>query len=163
MGPEHARPAGSAGTVHALHVPRRMHGGPLPPGLRRAVQWCSTALWLSGGAWLILHYFFASVGEFGPTPNSTEPAVLRVHGWIAVSAVFLSGWVTAAHVIPRWYGPRRISGIALVAVVVVLILTGYALYYTTGHLNGIATAAHELVGVTALVAALAHWLKRASQ
>jgi hypothetical protein len=134
------------------------------PGLRRAVQWCSTALWLSGGAWLILHYVFANAGEFGSTPNSAEPAVLRVHGWIAVGAVFLAGWVTAMHVGPRWSaGPRRVSGIVLAAVAVVLILTGYALYYTTGNLNGIAAATHEVIGVIALVAALAHWLKRALQ
>jgi hypothetical protein len=134
------------------------------PGLRLAVQTCSTLLWLSGGAWLTLHYFFASRGQFGSTPNAAEPALLTVHGCIAVASVFLLGWLTATHVVPRWgTGPRRPTGIVLAVVAAVLTLTGYALYYTTDTLNGLAAAIHEIVGVAALVAALAHWLKRSSQ
>jgi len=164
MRPRPARLTGAAGTAHAPHVPRRAHGGPMHPALGLAVQACSTLLWLSGGAWLTLHYFFASPGDFGSTPNSAEPTLLTVHGWIAVASVFLLGWVTAAHVVPRWAtGPRRPSGITLAAVAAVLTVTGYALYYTTDTLHGVAAAIHEIIGVVALVAALAHWLKRASQ
>ena len=119
MRPRPARLTGAAGTAHAPHVPRRAHGGPMHPALGLAVQACSTLLWLSGGAWLTLHYFFASPGDFGSTPNSAEPTLLTV--------------------------------------------TGYALYYTTDTLHGVAAAIHEIIGVVALVAALAHWLKRASQ
>jgi hypothetical protein len=108
--------------------------------------------------WLVLHYGFAQRSAFGTLPNPSEPAVMRMHGLLAVGGVFILGWITAGHVSERWRSrPRRFSGLLLAASGAVLILSGYALYYTTGSPHEAAALAHEILGVGALIVALAHW------
>src|SRR5581483_4282147 len=75
---------------------------PMRAGLRVAIYTVFGALWASGCLWLLLHEFFTHPGDFGPVPNPWEPAILRLHGWIAVAAVFLLGWITAGHISDRW-------------------------------------------------------------
>ena len=41
----------------------------MSPALRRALYAAFGLLWLTGCAWLVLHYFFRTAGEFGPTPH----------------------------------------------------------------------------------------------
>ena len=134
---------------------------PLAGPLRLAVYTAAALLWLSGVLWLVLHYAFAQAGPFGPLPNPWEAGVMRVHGVLAVGGVFLLGWITAAHVKERWPSERnRLSGLTLAAIAAVLVLSGYALYYTTGSPHEGAALVHEGLGVCALVAALAHWWRR---
>jgi len=126
--------------------------------LRSAVIVAFGALWLTGCLWLVLHYFFAQPSDFGAVENSWSPAILRIHGWIAVSGVFLLGWITARHVSDRWpHMIKRASGISMATVAAILALTGYALYYTTDRLHDAAGVAHEIIGVAALLFALTHW------
>jgi len=130
----------------------------MSPVLRTLVYGAAALLWTSGVVWLVLHYGFAQHTAFGPLPNPWEPALMRVHGLLAVAAVFLLGWITAGHVSERWQSrPRRISGLLLAAIGLVLIVSGYALYYTTGSPHEAAALAHEILGVAALIAAFAHW------
>lgn len=115
-------------------------------------------LWGSGCFWLVLHYFFAQPSDFGPLQHPWAPVILRIHGWIAVAAVFLLGWIMARHISDRW--PRmikRVSGLAIAGVAAVLALTGYALYYTTDHLHDTAGLVHEVLGAAAILFALVHW------
>ncbi len=115
-------------------------------------------LWLSGCYWLVLHYFFASASDFGPLQNPWEPVVLRIHGWLAVGGVYLLGWVTARHVSERWpHTIKRASGIAITGLALLLVITGYALYYTTDRLHDDAAFVHELLGGAAIAFALTHW------
>ena len=44
-------------------------------------------LWLSGAAWLLLHYYGQVAGEFGPETNPLEPWFLRVHGLVLIPAL----------------------------------------------------------------------------
>ena len=46
-------------------------------------------LWLSGALWLLLDWVFPQRNEFGLLPNPWEAPLLRVHGLVAVAAVFL--------------------------------------------------------------------------
>jgi len=118
-------------------------------------------LWLSGCYWLVLHFFFSKPSDFGAIQHPWAPAVLKVHGWIAVVSVFLLGWVTARHVSDRWnQSAKRTSGTAIASMAIVLAITGYALYYTTDHLHDMAGFAHEVLGGGAIVLALAHWKRR---
>jgi hypothetical protein len=72
--------------------------------------------------------------------------------------VFLIGWMTAAHVTARWASDRnRRSGLALGSTALLLVFSGYALYYTTGSLHDAGGALHEAIGVLSPAAALAHW------
>jgi hypothetical protein len=115
-------------------------------------------LWLSGCYWLLLHYFYARPSDFGPVQHPWEPGVLRIHGWIAVAGVFLLGWITAQHVSDRWQQTiKRVSGVATASAAALLSLTGYALYYTTDRLHGLAGAAHEVLGGAAILLAMTHW------
>jgi hypothetical protein len=137
----------------AVQYPQRMSGG-----LRFAVMLTFGALWLSGCYWLLLHYFFARPSDFGSVEHPWSPAILRIHGWIAVGAVFLLGWITARHVSDRWPQMiKRVSGVGIASVATILALTGYALYYTTDHLHDFAGAIHEVLGGAAILLALAHW------
>jgi len=137
---------------------------PMSPAQRATVYAVAALLWVSGAAWLVLHYVFPQPTQFGPLPNPWEAPLMRVHGLVAVGAVFLTGWMMAAHVIARWSSDRnRRSGLVLGGTAVLLILSGYALYYTTGPSHDAAAVAHEAVGVFAPVAALAHWWRNRSR
>src|SRR5690242_3946890 len=129
--------------------------------LRRAMYTICSLLWLSGCAWLVLHFFFPVATDFGPAPNPLEPWVLRVHGWVAIGAVFLFGWITSEHISERLRKPHnRVSGLSLAVFVSILTLSGYALYYTTDRLHDASAVAHEVLGALAIVFALVHWRAR---
>jgi hypothetical protein len=129
--------------------------------LRRVIYTICTLLWLSGCAWLFAHFFFPVRTEFGPAPNPSEPWLLRIHGWVAVGGVFLFGWITSGHISDRWRKPQnRVSGLSLAAFVSILIISGYALYYTTDRLHDASAIAHEVLGTLAIFFALVHWRAR---
>lgn len=142
-------------------VPRNGGAVQMSPALRLTVFAVCALLWLSGVLWLVLHFAFEPQTQFGPLPNPWEPAVMRLHGLLAVAGVFLLGWMAAGHVLMRWSSARnRISGLALAGCAALLIASGYALYYTTGTLHELASRTHEWLGTAALLTALAHWWRR---
>ncbi|HEY6921923.1 MAG TPA: hypothetical protein VI653_00530 [Steroidobacteraceae bacterium] len=129
--------------------------------LRRLTYTLCSLLWLSGCMWLVVHFFFPAATDFGAAPNPLEPWLLRVHGWLAVGAVFLFGWITSGHISDRLRrSQNRVSGLSLAAFVSTLAISGYALYYTTDGLHDGAAVAHEALGALAIVFALAHWRVR---
>jgi|GEM_PF-1320559 len=131
--------------------------------LRTAIYAVAALLWLSGALWLILHYAFPQANVFGALPNSWEAPLMRVHGLIAVCGVFLIGWMTAAHVTARWSSQRnRRSGLALGGTALLLVFSGYALYYTTGAPHDASGFLHEAIGLLSPAAALAHWWRNRS-
>ena len=131
----------------------------LPP-VRTVIFVTFATLWVSGCLWLVLHLGFAQQTQFGPGPNPWEPTLLRVHGWLAVGGVFLLGSISAGHISERWTSRRRRpSGIPLAILAALLIVSGYALYYTTEPLHDIASTTHELVGAATILIALTHWLR----
>ena len=97
--------------------------------LRCAIYSICTLLWLSGCAWLVMHFAFPTETDFGPAPNPWESVILRIHGF-------------------------SLAGFA-----VVLVLSGYALYYTTDRFHDVAAMLHEVLGVVAIAFALTHWLQ----
>jgi hypothetical protein len=138
---------------------------PMSRGLRAAILAIFTLLWLTGVAWLVLHVYFPQQSQLGPLPNAWEPLLMRVHGVLAVGAVFLFGWIMAAHLIERWGAVRnRRSGMVLAACGAILVVSGYALYYTTGTVHEVASRVHEILGTAAILVALTHWRRiRTSQ
>lgn len=88
------------------------------------------ALWLSGAAWLLLHYYGQKPGEFGPDMNPLEPWMMKLHGLVLIPALLGIGGMLVVHIPKGWaYVHQRIAGIALCGVLVVLIASGYMLYY----------------------------------
>ena len=130
----------------------------MSPRLRAALISCGALLWFSGALWLVLHFGFAQQTPFGPLPNPWEPTLMRVHGACAVGAMFLLGWIGASHVSEGWTrGRLRPSGFVLAGSAALLVITGYALYYTTGSLHDVAARTHEWVGALSILMALVHW------
>ncbi len=136
----------------------------MPRSLRAATTIVCALLWLSGGLWMLLHYFFPIVTEFGPSPNSWEPFIIRLHGILAVGTVFLLGWVSSRHISEAWGRKRNhVSGIVLSSVCALLVLSGYALYYLVdGQVRTGSALVHQALGAGAVVIALIHW-RRNSQ
>lgn len=146
----------TAGQVAA----RAMLRAPMSAGLRRTLLGVSALLWLSGVLWLLAHFLFPAHNEFGVLPNRWEAPLMRLHGLIAVAAVFLFGWIGAGHIVARWSAAtNRVSGLWLLACACLLVMSGYALYYSSGALHDSAGVLHEWLGVLAIVVALVHWLR----
>ena len=126
--------------------------------LRAAVFAGCALLWLSGAVWLVVHLTLEQPTPFGPLPSPWEPALLKVHGLLAVVGVFLLGWIMADHLTERRkLGRNYRSGVLLAGTAALLVLTGYALYYTTDRVHDLAGVTHEIIGVAAFLIALTHW------
>ncbi|MEK7801288.1 MAG: hypothetical protein AAB276_02435, partial [Pseudomonadota bacterium] len=50
-----------------------------------------TVLWMTGAAWVLLHYFGEVQGEFGPETNPAQPWLLRLHGLVLIPAILVLG------------------------------------------------------------------------
>jgi hypothetical protein len=125
---------------------------------RRLVYALLGGLWASGGAWLVLRYFMQRDGEFGPTPHPLTAVMLTIHGAFAMAALAVLGFVWGVHVVPAWRrGHRRVTGIALVALFVLLAASGYGLYYLGGENARAATSlVHWILGLVAIVPFVVH-------
>jgi hypothetical protein len=89
-----------------------------------------TGLWLSGAAWLLLHYFGQGQGAFGPETNPAEPWMMKAHGLFLIPALLGIGGMFVAHIPKGWsHNRQRIVGIALCITLALLIVSGYLLYY----------------------------------
>ena len=56
--------------------------------LRCAIYVVCAVLWVSGCAWLLVHFFFPMTTDFGPAPNPWEPVFLRLQPQIEVTGTF---------------------------------------------------------------------------
>ncbi|HEU4604021.1 MAG TPA: hypothetical protein VFS24_18750 [Steroidobacteraceae bacterium] len=139
-----------------------MASSPPSPAFRRITIGSLSLLWLSGAAWIVFHYLLPAQTEFGLGPNPAEPVLMKVHGAIAVFAVALLGWISARHVGENWLRNRkRISGIAILSAYILLVVTGYSLYYLLqDDVRERIGQAHEILGAASLVFALFHWIRR---
>ncbi|AZI37725.1 hypothetical protein NT2_06_01570 [Caenibius tardaugens NBRC 16725] len=87
-------------------------------------------LWLSGSAWLLLHFYGQKQGEFGPEMNPVEPWMMKMHGLFLIPALLGIGGMFVAHIPKGWdHVHQRVAGIALCALLGWLIVSGYMLYY----------------------------------
>ena len=159
----------------ALHEPRRRDARPGPvitaaaPAARRAdsirlgrwhqagVYGATAALAVSGVIWLVLHYFLAAPGEYGPQIHPLEPWMLRLHGAAAMAGLIIYGSLVPVHIRRAWAIHRNIAlGIGLVAFMLLLTITGYLLYYAGDeNTRPVISAAHWILGLA--VPALLVW------
>jgi hypothetical protein len=102
----------------------------LSAGHRQWVYWTAAALFASGALWLVFHYFLQVEGQFGPAPHPLEQWWLRMHGAAAMLALVVVGSLLPIHLRRGWHQRRNLPlGIMLSSVLLLLTLTGYALYY----------------------------------
>ena len=128
------------------------------PRLRVGIHLAFGVLWLAGAAVFVLKHFFPASTEFGPAPNAAAAPLLVVHGIVAVLVTFLFGLITAAHVgAMRRVGADRASGLWLLWLVAILIVTGFAGFFLVGDSvrdwNGLL---HGLLGLALIAPWLVH-------
>jgi hypothetical protein len=129
--------------------------------LQEAAVYVSTALLvISGAVWLVLHYFMAQNGQFGPMPHPLEPWMLRIHGAVAMAGLIVYGSLLPIHIRRAWAVRRNIVlGIVVAACMLALTITGYLLYYAGNEaMRPIISAAHWLPGLAAPLLLLWHVL-----
>ncbi len=127
---------------------------------RRHQVWVYAAfgvLFLSGALWLPFHFGGRSQGEFGTASNPAEPWLLKVHGAAAMVTLIVLGSLLPGHVRRGWNIRRNHrSGITLLALNGLLILSGYALYYFGGEESrAVISVLHWILGL--LLPALLAW------
>ena len=128
---------------------RRADSIRLGPWHQGAVYGATAALAVSGIIWLVLHYFLAVPGEYGPQIHPLEPWMLRLHGAAAMAGLIIYGSLLPVHVRRAWSLRRNIVlGIALVSVLLLLTITGYLLYYAGDeNTRPVISAAHWILGL----------------
>lgn len=132
---------------------RQGHDGMrMPAWIRRWVYGTSIATAATGILWLLLHTFVRQEGEFGPEPYWAEPHLLSMHGAAAMLALWMLGLVWLPHVRRGWHQKRnRKMGVSLVAIALVLAISGWALYYVGGEsVRPVLSVLHWAVGLVAV-------------
>jgi hypothetical protein len=133
-----------------------MRTSPLP--LRVTIHSAFAVLWLTGAAIFVLRHFFAVTTDFGIAPHPWQPSLLLLHGIIAVAVTFLFGWIVGEHVSETWrLGVDRSSGVWILVVMPLLIITGFAAFFLVqDRLRSINGTTHELLGLLLIVPAAVH-------
>jgi hypothetical protein len=146
-----------------IAAPREFRAMKLPPALRAAVYAICAGVWLTGGTWLVFHYFLRTEGPFGFRNSPLEAWCLKAHGAFSFASLWLLGQMWSVHVMRGWAMRwRRWSGGSLVGAAFVLILTGYGLYYVDSKAwHDWIGIVHWIVGIAALPLFLIHWSSKA--
>jgi hypothetical protein len=141
------------------HYPHAHPRRRMPRRQRLAVYTVCTILWASGLLWLILDEFFAHPEQFGRTPHPLEAPLLLIHGIVAIVSAYVLGWISARHVLQWWSGGlRRWSGAAFSTLVVILSLSGFALFFiSSDEWQRFAKLIHEAIGTVIVLFAIQHW------
>ena len=102
----------------------------LSHGHLRWVYASGIALFASGALWLLFHYFVHVHGEFGERPHALEVWWLRLHGAAAMLMLAVLGSLLPVHVRRGWHQRKNlVAGSTLATLALLLIISGYALYY----------------------------------
>jgi uncharacterized membrane protein YfcA len=113
-------------------------------------------LFVSGAAWLPVHYLWgAGAGEL---PLPIETWLMRAHGLAVVAGLFAFGLVAAGHVKHGWRRQvHRTSGLALCVGGGALAASGYALSYLLPEgWHARVGWAHAALGIAVFTGLLAH-------
>ena len=115
--------------------------------LRLSLYAALIVLLVTGIGWLVID---ATKDPFEPGGSGeAEPILLAVHGGAAMAFLILLGALVPLHVQSNWARDRnRWTGVVMLAINAVLILTAYALYYSGSDLlRGWASDLHIAVGL----------------
>jgi hypothetical protein len=141
-----------------VSVPLPVRPPRLSPARRSAVYTIGTGIWVTGAAWVLLHYFLVREGPFGPSPHPLEFWSRAAHGAFAFGALWLFGLLWGAHVLEGWRSlRRRWSGSLIFGLFAWLVFSGYLLYYLGN--DGVIEAAallHWTIGLASPLVFLTH-------
>ena len=114
-------------------------------------------LFFSGAIWLFLHFFCGE--EF----LSLSVLSLKFHGLAAFGFLIVFGMVLSTHISFNWQVKknRRKSGIILLAFFVILIASGYGLYYAGDEdFRDLVSYLHWIIGIFSAGIFAIHFLKK---
>lgn len=116
---------------------------------RLVVYGIASALAATGMLWLLFHYFVHAQGAFGQKPHPLTMWWLRLHGAAAMLALIGAGSMVLTHMRRAWRVRRnRGWGGTLGMATVILIVTGYLLYYASDEdVRNVVSKAHWVVGL----------------
>lgn len=118
-------------------------------------------VWLTGMGWMSVHYVFEprTVANFS---GNSEPQWLKWHGAFAVLAIWTGGMLWGLHIVKAWKQHRhRWSGGSLAAALMLLIASGYGLYYVANEAaHSAISMLHQAIGIAILAAYLIHRLTK---
>lgn len=102
---------------------------PMPRWQRRGLYASLLGLLASGLAWLAVHYTIGA-GHGDQLPHWSEAWWMRLHGATVMASLFFFGTLLPGHALRGWrmHRQRRV-GLALWALLALLVGTGYVLYY----------------------------------
>jgi hypothetical protein len=144
----------SSGPAHARnHINLR-----LERWHRRCIYLVVAELLLSGALWLALHFFLRPVGEFGESVHPLEPLAMKLHGAGAMIALFFLGSLMNSHIRRAIKaGDNLKTGWSLIVSLLVLIFSGYGLYYLAGEADRPAwSTLHWILGLALPVVLVLH-------
>jgi hypothetical protein len=103
----------------------------LKPRLRASFYAVFAVLFATGAAWWTLHTLIHAEGG---ADSSVAPILLKAHGAAAMIFLVVLGILYPVHIKRGWVARRNVrSGSVLVALCLLLIITGYLLYYAGGE------------------------------
>ena len=128
------------------------------PWHRRLIYAVFGAMFATGVLWLLFHTFVRISTPFGDGPHGLESWWLKLHGLAAMMGLLVLGSLIFTHVRYAWKARRNIaSGIVLLTSNIVLVATGYALYYFGGEqTRPMISLIHWGVGVALVLVMVAH-------
>lgn len=104
---------------------------------KRQLAWAYSViviLFLSGIAWMWLHFFGRQENSFEDNVYVYKSRALKIHGAAAMAFLVVFGVLIPTHMQKNWQGKiNRLSGSIFVGVNLILIVTGYGLYYFGGE------------------------------
>lgn len=113
---------------------------------------------ITGVLWLVSHYFLRSVTLFGESVHPLEPISMKLHGAGAMVVLFLLGSLMNSHIRRAFKAKRNlVSGLIMIVTVLVLIMTGYCLYYLAdANTRALWSAIHWVIGCMLPIAIVIH-------
>jgi len=124
------------------------------------IRWGFGLVSASGVLYGVMKYFLPSSNPDSRVGHPWQPAVLAAHVLAAPAAVFCMGLLLRSHALPRLKrGERegRATGVALIAIGLPLVFSGYLVQVLTGETARKATGwLHAAVGVIFALAFLLH-------
>lgn len=122
----------------------------LSAGHRRTVFGVAIALVVSGAGWLVCHFLIGGADpDFPEMPHPLEPFWLKVHGAVAMVSLLVVGTLLPWHAWRAWQFRRnRGTGGTVVALLLMLVLSAWALYYVGSEaLRPAISIVHWVVGL----------------
>lgn len=117
---------------------------------RRWFYATTAVLFLSGAGWLASHAWNWRTFDEG-APNAVEPWLLKLHGAAAMATLVILGTLVPLHIRRGWVSRiNRPTGAIMVGLAMLLVATGYGLYYAGGEaFRDFVAWVHDAIGLAA--------------